>query len=134
MIFAMADHIQQIIAGTKTQTRRSSDRYKICHLYPIQPCRTCKGIPEGKIYIALKKREWKPDLSDLPESARFARKWRQRDAGYPLSDWEAKAEGGYTPEEFEALYEKTHPKWTERWAYDFTFFTTEELEEIEEMK
>lgn len=130
MIFAMADHIKQIIASTKTQTRRSSNRYKVRHLYAIQPGRGKKGIPDGKLYIAWKKREWKPDLSDLPEDARFVRRWRVMKAGYPLQDYEAKAEGGYTPEEYEELYEKTHPGWTERWAYDFTFFSKEELDEI----
>lgn len=49
MIFSEADHIQQIKAGTKTMTRRASSRYQECGLYAVQPCRTCRGIPEGMI-------------------------------------------------------------------------------------
>jgi len=131
MIFAVKDHIQQIIDGTKTMTRRSSDRYKVGQLYAIQPGRGKPGIPDGKIYIGWKKKEWKPDLSDLPEDARFARGWRSMEAGYPITEWEAKAEGGYTSEEFEELYEKMHPNWTERWIYSFSFFTTEEIRECQ---
>jgi len=130
MIFGIGDHIQQIINGTKTMTRRSSSRYQVGKLYAIQPCRTCKGIPEGKIYISFKKREWKPDFSDLPDDAKFARKGREMEAGCPIRDWEAIAEGGYNPEEFEELYEKTHPNWIERWAYYISFFSVEDLEEI----
>jgi hypothetical protein len=121
MIFNVEDHIEQIIACTKTQTRRASDRYQVGRLYAVQPCRTCRGIKEGRIFIAMKVREWKPDHSDLPQAARFARRWRGVEAGYHIQDYDARAEGGYTPEEYEALYEGLHPEWTERWAYYFTF-------------
>lgn len=110
-------------------TRRSSDRYQEDRAYSIQPQRTAKGIPEGKIFISLKKREWKPNLSDLPPEAHFQRSWRQGEAGYPISDWAAELEGGYTPEEFESLYEQLHPNWTERWAYYFSFFDRATLAE-----
>ena len=129
MIFSVEDHIEQIKAGTKTQTRRGSGKYQVGKLYAVQPCRTCKGIVEGKVYIGEKVKEWRPDFSDLPKSARFARKWREMEAGYPIRDYNAKAEGGYTPEEYEELYEKMHPGWTERWAYYFSFFTADEIEE-----
>jgi len=128
MIFSIGDHIEQIKAGTKTQTRRPFNTYKERGLYAIQPGRGKHGIPEGKIYISQAVREWKPDLSDLPEDAKFARGWREMEAGYPINLWSAKAEGGYTREEFEKLYEKMYPGWTERWAYWFCFFTTEEIE------
>ena len=129
MIFSKGDHIKQIIEGTKTQTRRSSDRYQVGKLYSIQPSRTEPGIPDGKIYIGVKTKEWKPDLSDLPEDAHFAIGWRKMESGYPILEHNAKAEGGYTSEEYEELYEKMHPNWTERWAYDFAFFTAEEIRE-----
>jgi hypothetical protein len=51
MIFSKSDHIEQIKAGTKTQTRRPTDRYKVGKLYAIQPGRGKPGIPEGKILI-----------------------------------------------------------------------------------
>lgn len=130
MIFSVSNHIEQIINGSKRMTRRSSDRYQEDHLYSIQPKRTAKGIPEGKIYITFKKKEWKPDLSDLPPEAHFSRDWRQMEAGYPIQDWEAVLEGGYTSEEFEKLYEQIHPNWRIRWAYMFTFFDKTILAEM----
>jgi len=109
MIFAVSSHIDDIIKGIKTQTRRSSDRYQVGRLYSIQPCRTCKGISEGKIKIIKKEKEenpydpWKPVYP-------------------PLISWEdAQAEGGYAPDNYEGLYEKMHPNWKIRWAYEFEF-------------
>jgi hypothetical protein len=128
MIFSIEGHIEMVIAGTKTRTTRDSDRYKVGKLYVIQPKRTAKGISDGKIYIGQVTREWKPDFSDLPTSARFARQWRAMEAGYPIRPHNAKAEGGYTPEEFEKIYEEMYPNWDVRWAYDICFFTTEEIE------
>ena len=130
MIFSIDDHIKQIIHGTKTETRRPSDRYNKGRLYAVQPCRTCKGISEGKIFIGEKWREWKPYLSDIPEHAKFARDWMKLQAGYPIPPVHAQAEGGYTPFEYEEIYEEMYPDWQERWAYRFHFFTTKELEEI----
>jgi len=127
MIF-QKEHIEKIINRTKSQTRRSSDRYKEYTLYAVQPKRGAKGIPEGKLVIGLTKREWKPDLSDIPEDAHFARAIRSSEAGYPISDWEAQAEGGYTPEEYEKLYESMYPGWTERWTYFFQFWDQEQIE------
>ena len=115
MIFSEADHIEQIKAGTKTQTRRDSDRYKVGKFYAVQPCRTCKGIPDGKILITAKRHEQR---SDWPPGWRILRV-------------EAKAEGGYTPKAYEELYEKMHPDWTERWAYLFDYYPTEAIELIE---
>ena len=104
MIFAIGKHIELIIKGLKTQTRRSSDRYKVGKLYSIQPGRTKKGITEGKIRIIDKTREVWP---------------------FTIRPDDAKAEGGYTPEEFEELYEKLHPEWDERMAYTFRFVLEE---------
>ena len=106
MLNIVKHDIEQIKAGTKRQTRRPTDRYQVRKLYAIQPGRGKPGIPEGKIYIGEITREWKPDLSDLPEGreAIFARRWREMEAGYPIKEWAAKEEGGYTSEEFEELY------------------------------
>ena len=42
--------------------------------------------------------------------------------------WQAEEEGGYTPEEYEDLYEKMYPGWEIRYAYIFDYFTAEEIE------
>ena len=115
MIFSEGDHIEQIKAGTKTQTRRVSDRYEVGKLYTVQPCRTCKGMPEGKILIRAKIIEL-----NHPNPA-----W-----GWIMED-DAKAEGGYIPEEYEKLYNKMHPGWEKRYAYLFQYYTTEEIELME---
>lgn len=114
MIFSIADHVKQVIGGTKTQTRRSSGRYQVGKLYSIQPKRTAKGISEGKIKIVVKAEEWKRE-KDL-DLGQLIFHW-----GGKISVEDAKAEGGYTPEEFEGLYEKLHPNWRVRWAYTFKF-------------
>ena len=100
MIFSIGNHIELIVKGLKTQTRRQSDRYEVGKLYSIQPERTAKAIPQGKIRILEKLREPWP---------------------YTISINDAKAEGGYTPQKFEQLYEKIHPKWHQRFAYTFRF-------------
>ena len=129
MIFSIDDHIEQIQLATKTQTRRPSDKYQIGQLYAIQPGRNEKGIPEGKIYIGQKFKEYKPDLENVPLHAEFVRGWKSLEAGYPLRRDDAEQEGGYTVFEYEELYEKMYPGWTERWAYWFRFFTVEEIQE-----
>jgi len=72
----------------------------------VQPCRTCKAIPEGRILIT-KKRE---------ERFRF---------GNEISEEDAKAEGGYSSREFEHLYNEIHPFWIKRFAYTFRFIPKE---------
>jgi len=112
MIFSLADHIEQIKAGTKTQTRRPTNRYKEDHLYAIQPGRGKKGIPDGKILVLGCVEEHRSGLVLFGLLTKEA----------------AKAEGGYTPEEYEDLYEKMYPGWEIRYAYLFDYFTTEEIE------
>ena len=114
MIFSEGNHVEQIKAGTKTQTRRTSDRYEIGKFYAVQPCRTCKGIPDGKILITAKRLEQK---SDWPP-------------GWRILPVEAKAEGGYSPKAYEELYEEMHPGWMERWAYLFKYYPIEAIELI----
>lgn len=106
MIFSIGNHIQLILNGKKTQTRRSSDRYEVGKLYSIQPKRTAKGIPQGKIEITHKRRERWPFITT----------------------GDAEAEGGYTPQEFEELYEKINPNWHQRLAYTFRFVETKKWE------
>jgi len=112
MIFAIEGHIQKIIEGKKTQTRRPSDKYKIGKFYAIQPGRGKLGIPDGKILIVAKRWEMKTTNP----------KW------YFILSHEAIAEGGYTRNEYEELYEKMYPSWSERYAYLFRYFPTKAIE------
>jgi len=89
MIFAFKDHVKQIMEHTKTETRRNSNRYQVGRLYAIQPKRTAKAIPQGKILITNKRVEY---------------------SIFQISENNAKREGGYTPEQFERLYSEIHPK------------------------
>jgi len=111
MIF-FKNHVEDILKGVKTQTRRSSYRYQVGKLYAIQLCRTCRGIPDGKIKII---RKWKEENP-----------YELGKEGYPpLISWDdAQAEGGYAPDNYEGLYEKLNPKWRIRWAYEFEFVPT----------
>ena len=101
MIFAIGDHIQQIIDGTKTETRRKSDRYRVGSLQPIQPKMYTRGIQVGKIKIISKKKEYR----------------RKGD----ITAYAAKLEGGYTPKKFEKLYLGIEPKWKRRTVYRFKY-------------
>jgi len=130
MIFS-EKHINQIIHHKKTQTRRRAGHYREGGLYAVQSGRGKAGIPEGKICVGVVVLEFKWDTPIL-ESGRFIYGWKQREEGYPISEDDAKAEGGYTPPEYEALYEKLHPGWTTRDALRFAFITAEELKEMGE--
>jgi len=101
MIFSMADHVEQIKNGTKTQTRRRSNYYLVGKSYSVQPGRRKAGILEGRIRIIRKKVETR---------------------GYDRIDpYDSEAEGGYNPVEFEELYARMYPDWQERYAYTFRF-------------
>jgi len=102
MIFSVGDHIQQIIDGTKTQTRRSSDQFIVGRTYAIQPGRSKLGIHEGRILITEKRIEIVSLYNRISAS-------------------DAQAEGGYTPEQFEELYSEIYPGWNFRYAYTFRF-------------
>ena len=99
MIFSL-DHIKQIIAGTKTQTRRKSPAYRVGRTYAIQPGRKM-GILEGRILITRKSEE------------------KYLDGGISVVD--ALAEGGYTPGQYETLFSNMYPDWIIRYAYTFDF-------------
>lgn len=102
----MSNHVEQIVRGTKTQTRRQSGRYEVGGLYSIQPKRAKRGIPDGKILIIAKRKEvFGADK---------------------ISALDAEAEGGYDSEEFEALYRAMYPSWTVRYAYTFKFIPKED--------
>ena len=106
MIFGIDGHVELIIKEQKTETRRQSDKYKVGRTYPIQRCRTCKGIKEGRILILRKKAELCNQGIISIESAL--------------------AEGNYTPEKYESLYRKMYSNWKVRWAYKFRFIGSKE--------
>ena len=92
-------HVEQILNGEKTQTRRvNQGYYKVGQDYAIQPCRTCKGIPGYRIRI----------LRICVEYSRISKE-------------DAIAEGGYTPDEFEVIFRQLNPKWGGAWRHVFTF-------------
>jgi hypothetical protein len=129
MIFSLQDHIEQIKAGTKTQTRRPSDRYKVNKVYAIQPGRGKKGIPDGKIFIVAKRMEVKS--SYIPWKKIIDNDISNYVPAYYILQSEAHDEGGYTPREYEKLYEKLYPNWKIRYAYLFRYFPTEILEHLD---
>ena len=100
-------HFDMVLEGTKTRTTRLSDRYQRGKDYAIQPKRTKKGIESYRIVIDKKRKE--------------CRGLTYVGIGFLITPKDAKAEGGYTPEEFEEVFRKLHPKWDgrERWAYVF---------------
>lgn len=113
MIFAVGDHIQQVIKGTKTQTRRiakvNSLIYQVGQTYAIQPGRGKPGDPRGRILITRRWLELKQDK---------------------ITAHDAEAEGGYTPEAYEELFNKMHKDWTSRYCYAFEFWPTPSWESL----
>lgn len=105
MIFSIEGHIYKIIKGLKTETRRNSDKYEIGKTYAIQPNRTSKGIPDGRILIIGKNLEI-------------------RNIHAPISWSGARHEGNYGQIEYEELYNQLNPKWRYRYAYKFKFIPT----------
>jgi len=106
MIFAFPGHIDQIVRGEKTQTRRNSGKYNVGQIYAIQPGRNKKGDPRGRILII--------------------RKWSES-WGTMITDDDAEAEGGYNSIEYEHLYADMNPTWEIRWCYEFEFWETESI-------
>ena len=107
MIFSVPGHIEMIIDGTKTQTRRKSPFYKVGRTYSIQPGRTEKGIKEGRILVTRKRVE------------------RYLDGGISIAD--ALAEGKYTPGQFETLFSNMYHDWIARYAYTFVYLEREQF-------
>lgn len=100
MIFS-PKHIKLIKKGQKTQTRRlSAGVYRIGRDYSVQPGRGKPGVPKLRIKI-----------TDIGlEVGR-------------ISARDAKAEGGYTPDEYEREFKRLYPNYelnSGRWMFEFS--------------
>ena len=108
MIFAFNGHVDQVVSGIKTQTRRNSDKYKLGKDYAVQSGRGKPADPRGRIKIT--------------------KIWVEL-GGTMISEADAKAEGchqlgHYTPYEYELLYHKMNKLWEKRHCYEFKFLPT----------
>lgn len=115
MIFSVADHVEQIVNGTKTQTRRDSGKYEVGRTYAIQPGRTKPADPRGRILIT---HNWL-EHSTTSDGEIFQ-----------IHPIDAEAEGGYGVDEYEKLYDQLHPEWKHRWVYEFEFWSAESIETL----
>jgi len=132
MIFNVAEHIDMIRNGLhyekyrhyyhpsliiKTQTRRINRSYyqveperKKAHEigYAVQRKRGAKGEPDIRIVMD---RIWE-------ETPKY---WCGSYYGFCISQEDAKAEGEYSPKEYEELFRELNPKWHGwgRWVFKF---------------
>jgi len=102
MIFAAKEHVDMIRNGTKTQTRRlNRGIYQVGGDYAVQRKRGVKAELDIRIVIDAITHEYKGAI--------------------PISNEDAWAEGGYTPEEYEKTFRELNPKWDgwARWVFEF---------------
>ena len=120
MIFAAKEHVDMIRNGVsyispasilyhpaprrivKTQTRRlNRGIYQVGRDYAVQRKRSMKAESDIRIVIDAITLEYKGAM--------------------PISNEDAWAEGGYTPEEYEKLFRELNPKWDgwARWVFEF---------------
>ena len=112
MIFSVDRHIEMIREGTKTQTRRlNRGIYQIGKDYAVQRKRGIKAEPDMRIVM---NRIWE-EIIERPL------KIGKNPSFNIISEADALAEGGYTPEEFERVFRELNPKWDgwSRWAFEF---------------
>ena len=102
----------------KTQTRRlNRGIYQVGKSYAVQRKRGVKAEPDIRIVMD---RIWKEDCladDELGKGGFFI--------PIPISEEDAQAEGGYTPEEFEKIFRKINPNWNGIIRYGFEFHVIE---------
>lgn len=105
MIFSVAGHVEKVLSGEKTQTRRIRPfshglycRYEVGKTYAVQPGRGKKSV--GRILVT------RVDCES---------RWGDG----PISEADAKAEGGYTQQQYEDLWASMYPGWDQRWVIHF---------------
>jgi len=124
MIFNVQGHIEMIKNGlhyakyryyyhpslvVKTQTRRPNrGTYQVGKDYAVQRKRGAKGEPDIRIVMD---RIWE-------ETPKY---WCGSYYGFCISQEDAKAEGEYSPKEYEELFRELNPKWRgfSRWVFEF---------------
>ena len=120
MIFNVPGHIDMIRNGllkypilftprwyVKTQTRRvNRGIYQVGRDYAVQRKRGVEAEADIRIVMDEIWEEWFIHGGNLP---------------YPILPRYAQAEGGYTREEFEKVFQALNPKWNgkKRWAFKF---------------
>jgi len=110
MIFSL-EHIEQIKNVTKTETRRvGRGVYKVGKDYAVQPGRGKNGIPGLRIVMD----------EIYSEEVHPAYHYRGDDVRR-ISVKDARAEGGYTPEQYEVEFHRLYPDWDgiRRWVFKF---------------
>lgn len=115
-------HFDMMLDSSKTRTTRLSDKYQVGKDYAIQPKRTKKGVEGYRMVIDKKWQELPLKWKKIIENGGVNQKSILHPIKYfPISEEDAKAEGGYLPDEFEETFRKLFPKWDggERWAYEF---------------
>jgi hypothetical protein len=93
----------------KTQTRRiNRGIYKVGKSYAVQPKRGAKAEEDIRIVMD---RIWE-------ETPKY---WCGSYYGFCISQEDARAEGNYSPKEYEELFYKLNPKWDAfgRWVFKF---------------
>jgi hypothetical protein len=127
MIF-QRKHIELILKGEKTQTRRKSGHYFVGKTYAIQEGRGQKARMEGRIRITSYLAEIRDNDGDISilKTSPCGYNSRQlisvsENPVKAISIEDARAEGGYTPEAYEELYEQLYPGWEIRFAFTFVF-------------
>jgi len=100
----------------KTQTRRvNRGIYQVGHSYSVQPKRGAKAVPGMRIMMD---KIWEEKAEGFLILA-------ADDEMYPgeinITQEDALAEGGYTPNEFEEIFRELNPKWDgkKRWVFKF---------------
>lgn len=121
------EHIEQMYAHLKWMTRRWSDkvpvhklykRYNVGQLYAVQPGRGKPGLPDMKIKII---RKWIESTNRQQTCTHLVTLHRSNFSAYnvlavmvqdiPISIADARAEGGYDPDQYETVFKDLNPKW-----------------------
>lgn len=115
MIFALShngkSHVEMIFDGEKTQTRRGHGNYEVGQTYAIQRGRGKPADPRGRLLVKSTGIEFRHAMNGLGLSTHDSPR---------ISVEDALAEGGYTPEEYEKLWEKMYgSNWIVRYVIRF---------------
>ena len=119
MIFNIPGHIDMIRNGLKTQTRRlNRGIYRVGRDYAVQRKRGVNAEKDIRIVI--------DKIGGAKMEPVFDMRELDLDTINPaISKVDAGAEGGYTPLEFEKIFQKLNPKWDGKMRWIFVFHVIE---------